>query len=285
MLINEKLPHVSIVVLNWNGWEDTIECLQSLFNINYKNYKIVVVDNGSNDESVKKIHEYAEGIRHTDASSVNYARIYNKISLKEVDRSDNYEICVNNDRYEFVLLKCDKNYGYAIGNNVGIEYAIKVHKSDYVLVLNNDTIVEKNCLTELVKEAEKDRTIGMAGPKTFYYYSPEEFSFAGSFTSRITCDLPNIKEKDSNVFQDVDILSGCCQFFRTSMIEKIGMYDPSYPPGYDNLEICFRAKKYLYKIRYVPAAGIWHKIGKSRIKAEKNPNKYSDQLNYSASLD
>jgi GT2 family glycosyltransferase len=111
----ESWPKIAIIVLNWNGWRDTIECLESLRHITYPNYEIIVIDNGSNDGSVEHIQE-----------------IYSNLTLIETG----------------------KNLGYAGGNNVGICYALK-QGADYVLILNNDTMVEPYTLTAMVEVAKE----------------------------------------------------------------------------------------------------------------------------------
>ena len=120
-------PKVSIIILNWNGLDDTIECLESLQKITYPNYEVIVVDNGSrgNDAQVlrEKFGDYIE------------------------------------------LIQNDKNYGYTGGNNIGIRYALHNSSWDYFLVLNNDTVVESGFLTELVNIAESAPSSGIAGPK------------------------------------------------------------------------------------------------------------------------
>ncbi|MCE5214153.1 MAG: glycosyltransferase, partial [Methanobacterium sp.] len=104
-----ETPKVTIVIVNWNGWEDTIECLKSLYHVNYTNFNIIIVDNHSQDDSVKKIKDYIE----------------NK---------------------KLILIVNDENYGFAEGNNIGIRYAQKNFNPDYILLLNNDTIVDKEFL-------------------------------------------------------------------------------------------------------------------------------------------
>jgi len=108
-------PKVVIIVLNWNGWRDTIECLESLQRLTYPNYQVIVVDNGSTDDSVGRIR-----------------RAYPNV----------------------VLIETDENLGYAGGNNVGINYALK-HGTEYVLILNNEVKIEPNVLTVMIEVAKQ----------------------------------------------------------------------------------------------------------------------------------
>ena len=137
----EKEPLVYIVILNWNNAPDTIECLQSLEKSNYLSYVPLVIDNGSTNGAVEDIRDRFSAI--------------NVIELEE-------------------------NLGYAVGNNVGIQHAME-QGAEYVLILNNDTIVEPNMISELIKFAESNPGAGMVGPK-MYCAEPEDTIFAtGSF--------------------------------------------------------------------------------------------------------
>lgn len=136
-------PKVSIIVLNWNGLKDTIECLESLKKITYPNYEMVVVDNGSegNDADVleKRYKDYVKVIRNKD------------------------------------------NLGWGGGNNRGMEYAI-ANGSNFLLILNNDMAVEKSFLEPLVEDMLRDEKIGIIGPANYHYYEPQKLFSSGKKT-------------------------------------------------------------------------------------------------------
>jgi len=126
-------PLVIVVVVNWNGLADTLECLGSLARLDYPNYDTVVVDNGSTDGSVPAIRE----------------------------------------RFELVMVvENSENLGYAGGNNIGLEHAMR-RGADYALLLNNDTLVAPDCLCRLVAAAQADPEVGMAGPIIYYRDLPD----------------------------------------------------------------------------------------------------------------
>ena len=118
----DKKPEVSIIILNWNGLEDTIECLESLKKITYPNYKLIIVDNGSEGNDVAVL-------RHRFGSYIH-------------------------------IIEKDKNYGFTEGNNIGMRYALK-GEARYILLLNNDTIVDPDFLSNLIKVAAGDPKIGL----------------------------------------------------------------------------------------------------------------------------
>ena len=166
---------VAIIILNWNGWKDTIECLESLYQINYNNFDVIVIDNDSHDESLEKIRNYASGKIYVKSDFFEYNSNTKPIKILEYTKRDSEHI---NDEINFfklpsnrlILIKNDANYGFAEGNNIGIRYAVNNLSSDYILLLNNDTVVDKDFLKEMVNIGESSTNIGIIGPKIYYYY-------------------------------------------------------------------------------------------------------------------
>lgn len=229
-------PRVSIIILNWNGLEDTIECLESLRKITYPNYEIIIVDNASTGKDV--------------------------VVLKE--RYGDYIHIIAND----------KNYGFAEGNNIGIRYAL-AKQSDYVFMLNNDTIVDADFLAELVRVAEEDDKAGILGGKIYYYASPNRFQSVGG---RIYWWLGYIEDisgqDDVGQFERVaerDYVYATAMLIKRQVIEKVGLLDSSLFFGMEDYDYCARAPKAGFKVLYVPGAKVWHKQGASRKKLPDHP--------------
>lgn len=219
-------PKVSIMILNWNGKEDTIECLESLGQVDYPNYEIVLVDNGSTDGSVE------------------YFR----------DKYPAVEIIENED-----------NLGFAEGNNVGIKKVVE-RGTDYILLQNNDTIVDPHFLKELVRVIESDTDIGVVGPTIFHYNERKKIQAAGAkvfwYIGR-ACHLGKNKvyDKKRNKIKEVDYITGCSLLARSELFDKIGYLNKDYFAYWEETDWCVRARKGGYKILYVPEAKIWHKGG------------------------
>jgi len=248
-------PKISIIILNWNGWEDTLECLESINRINYPNYDILVVDNGSEDESISKIHEYAEGLSlynhdHRELTLFEYIKY-------DDDLDDDYFKLNSNQR--LVLIKNDNNIGFSAGNNIGIKFSLKNLKSEYVLLLNNDTVVQENFLDELVDFAEKEPEIGIVGPGVYFYDKPEELAYIGH-----NINLCNARISDPPALntepKQLDYVVGCGLLIKRVVIEKVGLLDTDYFLYYEDADWCLRAKKIGYKVFYVPRSKIYHKI-------------------------
>jgi hypothetical protein len=224
-------PKVVIVVLNWNEKRLTIECLESLKRIDYNNYEILLVDNGSTDGSQE----------------------YFRVQYPEI-----------------ALLENEVNLGFAEGNNIGIRYAMN-GQADYVLLLNNDTLVHTTFLSELVNVAERDVRIGFAGPKIYYHDwhgQRNVIAYAGGWVNLWTGTARNIgaRKKDRgqyDVIQTVDQLSGSCLLVKKELLEKVGLMNSDYFLYWEDTDWCFRAQQFGFKLVYVPRAVVWHRVSAS----------------------
>lgn len=222
-------PKVVIVILNWNGLNDTVECLESLKKITYPNYNIIVVDNGSTGNDAGELKT----------------------------RFSNYIFLIEND----------KNYGYTCGVNIGIKYALNNLATDYILLLNNDTIVDPEFLKKMVELAETDNSIGIVGPKIYQYGSP---ACTPGISDKITkikmwISFIGIKQIDLWKFKNPDKgeIIGCCQLTKNDVIKKIGFFDESFFCFFEETDYETRARAAGYKIVNTPAARIWHKGGRT----------------------
>ena len=152
---------VYIILLNYNGWKDTIECLESILKNNYDNYQIIVVDNDSPNKSMGYIINWAEGkqevvydensqLKHLsqphEQKPLNYVFYTKEEALKGGVRDK--ELKLNNP---IIFIQSDENGGFAAGNNVGIKYALAKDDFEYIWLLNNDTVIENNTLSKFVK--------------------------------------------------------------------------------------------------------------------------------------
>ena len=264
-------PKVSIIILNWNGWEDTIECLESLCQITYPNYDVIVVDNGSEDESVDKIKEYCEGKIKVESKFFEYDPGNKPIKIIEYTReeadagkSKEKETIDLPSNRKLILIKNEKNYGFAEGNNIAMRYALKALNPGYVLLLNNDTVVDNEFFSELVKVGEGDEKIGVVGPTVYCYGDQNRIQSAGVNLcwNKGTGDPLRLNEIDDGQFNkivEVDYVAGCALLAKSGVFEKIGYLNQEYFAYVEEADWCVRAKKAGYKVLYVPKAKIWHK--------------------------
>jgi len=227
-------PKVGIVVLNWNGWPDTVKCLESLDNVNYSNFCVIVVDNGSTDSSVEKIKAWIK----------------------------------NNPKPERFLMICNnENLGFAGGCNVGIRQAISLN-CQYVFLLNNDTIVDTNCLLAMVSQAEQYKDVGIIGPKIYYANDPLKIWYAGANLSLFKPGARYHGRGDKDVGQfnkvkQVTFVSGAAMLIKREVFDRIGLLDERFFFGVEDYDFCRRALSNGYRLLYVPDAVVWHKVGAS----------------------
>lgn len=264
-------PKVAIIILNWNGWEDTVECLESVYQIEYPLYEVIVVDNGSKDGSIQKIKNYADGktkVKSTffKCSQENKPIYVKEYSKAELENSVPIKETITNpvSRKNLILIKNDNNYGFAEGNNIGIRFTLNNLNPDYILLLNNDTVVDPYFLNEMIKVAENDSHIGVLGPTVYEYKNPFEVQSAGAkiyWNKGEVVNLTSRESKYSDEPEDVDSVIGCALLAKTELFHKIGYLNKDYFAYLEESEWCVRAHKASYRIVYVPIGKIWHKGG------------------------
>ncbi|ALM76391.1 glycosyltransferase family 2 protein [Thermococcus barophilus] len=271
------LPRVSIIILNWNGWKDTIECLESLYRITYPNYDVIVVDNASQDDSIQKIKEYCEGKIKINSKFFDYNPNNKPIKVFEISEDEAEKGKFNRQLYEkypverrMIIIENKGNYGFAGGNNVGIKFALKVLNSDYVLILNNDTVVDPNFLNEMINVAMRDEKIGICGPKIYYYNIPNMIWHAGGYVNFWTGKYgykgwtkDGRGEIDKGQYDKISeelFVSGCCMLISKKVLTQVGLFDESFFFGSEESDIGIRANNAGFKVVYVPNSKIWHKV-------------------------
>jgi len=250
-------PKVAIIVLNWNGWKNTVECLESIYQNNYLNFEVILVDNGSKDDSIQRIREYASGKLTTQSKFFKYNQNGKPLKLVHPKKE---KVSLHFSR-QLLLLDNNINHGFALGTNIGIRLAQKQH-ADYILLLNNDIVVDKDFLAELVYVAEANPKIGVLGPTIYYYSRPDVVDFAGE-----NLTLWQVRGKEytstSKMAREVDKIEGSCILIRRVVIDQIGLLYTKYWAYWEETDLCFRAKKAGFKVTYVPQSKIWHKVAQS----------------------
>jgi len=277
---HKRYPKVSIVILNWNGWGDTIECLESVYQMNYPYYDVIVVDNASSDDSIQRIIDWANGKLGVKSFLLTYNPTnkpleYVEYNEDEIQRKNWLKKTIKSRNNVLTIIKNKKNYGFSKANNIAIKYLLESTNSEYILLLNNDVVVANNFLITLIKDTEKRKDCGIAGPKIFYYSKNRDILwFAGGKINKWHPQIYRhigMKERDSekyNKIRYVDWVSGAAMLLKVETIKKVGMLDESYSFGFEDVDYCLKAKKDGVKIIYIPNAIIWHKVGASRKKNE-----------------
>ncbi|NOR69695.1 MAG: glycosyltransferase [Methylomarinum sp.] len=231
MAINKskaQQQYIEIVVLNWNGKKDTLECLDSLIKINYKNFGITVADNGSTDGSVDIIRK--------DFPAIN-------------------------------IIENGSNLGFAGGNNKAIELALK-SDAKFILLLNNDTVVSPNILSAFVQASEQKPDGGIFGGKIYHYTEKNKIWYAGGYWDKKSLYFSERGAGQIDVGQfdhlvETEWVIGCAMFIRPEVFKKIGLLEHKFFLNNEEIDFCSRARRSGFSCIYVPDAKVWHKISVS----------------------
>jgi GT2 family glycosyltransferase len=216
-------PKVSIIILNWNGKENTINCLEALKLTTYSNYETILVDNGSIDGSVKYFKDHYPGIK---------------------------------------LIENGGNLGFAEGNNVAIREVLKREEIKYISLLNNDTIVKSDWLEKLVNALESDEKIGSCQPKILSLIHPDMIDAVGIYIDRYGGAFQEgHNEKDLGQYDKTTEVFGVCAgaaLYRVKMLNQIGLFDKDFFAYYEDVDLAIRARLFGWRSVCVPQAVIYH---------------------------
>jgi GT2 family glycosyltransferase len=221
-----KYPRVAVVIVVWNGRNDTLECLESFSGDVYPNKQIIVVDNGSSDDSVVRIRA---------------------------------------DFPDALILQTGKNLGFTGGNNVGIRRAIE-NGADYVYLINNDTTVEPDALEKLVAAAEANPQAGLLAPVIHDFDAPRAIWFAGSMLDlrhgAAWHDNARQPARTETPYE-VPWATGCAMLLASPLLNELGGFDDRYYLSWEDVDLSLRVRNSGRSVMVVPDARIYHKGGQS----------------------
>lgn len=284
-------PLVYIIILNWNGWKDTIECLESVFRNNYPNYRVVVCDNGSTDGSLEKIKAWADGrlvpekpssekLRNLSFPPIGKPPEYEEYSRLEAEKGG------NDSNTSLTLVRIEDNLGFAGGNNVGIRFALSRDDFSFVWLLNNDTLVTPETLSALVRRMMEKPGAGICGSKLIYYQNPDIIQGLGgaSYNKWIGTNrhLGYLDQQDASLIQaDVearmDYVIGASMLVTKKFLHEIGLMSEEYFLYFEELDWAYRAHG-RFSLAYAADSVVYHKEGSSAGKCD--PKKKSMAVDY-----
>lgn len=243
---------ISIVIINYNSGEYTTDCLNSLYETDIEDNKllVIIIDNGSLNEDVTMVKNY----------------------ISEFNR----DIKRSGKNIQFTLIENGENLGFSKGNNIGIKYALH-QGEDYIIILNNDTVVDKHFIREIVKTANSNEKIGIISPKIYFSkgneYHKEKYKenekgkviwYAGGIMDwkNIIGSHRGVDEVDVGQYDrigETDFATGCCMLINKNLFDRIGYFNEKYFLYYEDNDFSQRAKKAGFKIVFTPSAIVWHK--------------------------
>lgn len=219
------MPSLAAIVLNYNGRDLTLQTVESLLGLTHADTEIVVVDNGSTDDSHQAV----------------------PAAFPEV-----------------TPLRLEENRGISPGINLGIRYAMRTGH-DYLLILNNDIEVHPEMATELLAVLESDPGIGCVGPKTYYHAERNRLWSAGGiirFRESVTRErgMGEIDHGQYDRTEEVDYVNGCAMLVPRRVVERIGLWDPVYFLGVEDADWCMRMKRAGLHCWFAHRALLWHMV-------------------------
>jgi GT2 family glycosyltransferase len=217
-----------VVVLNWNGESVIAPCLRSLLDVSGVDLGIIVVDNDSDDASAE---------------------------------------IVRRDFPQVELIVNDRNLLFAEGNNVGIRRALEMG-GEYILLLNNDTVVDPDFALPMIEAMRRDARVGVVGPQILYFDDPERIWYGGGGFYPLLWiprhrDIRRLRAEVSRAAQETAYVTGCALMFRRDVALGIGLLDPSYGMYNEDVDFCQRAREGGWRCFYEPSAAVWHKVSAS----------------------
>jgi len=270
-----SVSRVYIIVVNWNGWKDTIECLDSLLLLEYPDFRVVVCDNGSQDDSVIKLSEWFE--RTFDSGSAVWQVLGRTVAENGGGSSDAL----------FSLVTNGVNLGFGGGTNVGLRYALACGDADFCWLLNNDTVVEALALTEMVKRLNEKPDAGMCGSTLREYDNRSSIQALGGAIYYKWLGIAwhigrtingDVLPDPALVEKKMDYVVGASLLVRSAYLKEVGLMSEDYYLYFEEIDWVSRGHG-LYSLAYAPNSVVYHKVGAS-IGTATNPLRKSYQCDY-----
>ena len=295
------MPHTAIVLVNYRNWQDTIECLESLYRNSYPEFQVIVCDNNSGNRSLEKIAEWAEGKIPAPLSSGMMERysvppvpkpipyvIFDSPESAETRWEESETLAMKkkavNTKYPLVLLQTGKNAGFSSGNNAGIRYALCKPGCEFVWCLNNDTVIEKDALSKLAEYYHENRTLrgkktGLIATKLRSYEQPDGvFSVGGKYVPWLGRLKGDSFDTDLGQYDRpirIKSVAGASMAASAEFIRDAGMLDESYFLFFEEFDWSLRAIRKGYALGYQWKSIVYHKGGMSIGEGSKEPSPFS----------
>lgn len=273
------MPRVAICIINYKGWQDTIECLKSLDELTYPNAEVVLVENGSGDDSRFKLESFFKQftMRPLKIPDMDRLKVYNLTAVEKL-----YEITGWKNLARVTFIISGENLGFAGGNNLAVNWLeLQQGKPEYYLFLNNDTTVEPDFLAKLIAflrnppksifdmagRLYQNPKLGIVGPKILNFYDHTRIWFIGGrFERYFTRGVHIGYDKKDNQPQKpflVDYYTGCALMVKREVLQEIGLMREDYFMYYEDADWCLRARQKGWLVGVEPQAVIYHKASRT----------------------
>lgn len=289
-VIRKNGVRTCIVLVNYKNYLDTIECLESVLRSNIADYQIVVVDNNSGNDSLRHIVDWAENTNSVQVKPIEpLSYLFSTSLIKPIpyalyDKDFSEFTSIGDSGCKLVLIQSKVNLGFSGGNNVAITCALKKNCFDYFWLLNNDTVVEPDTLTNLTAKADKYKAefkkVGIMGCKLFRYSAPDSFQAIGGTYNKRLALMRHIGafQKDNGQFDieetvaKMDYVIGASMFIPAGFISDVGLLDEQYFLYYEEIDWVIRGKSKGWAIGFCWDAKVYHKEGAATGSSRFNGN-------------
>lgn len=263
-----------IIILNWNSWQHTIECLESVARLTYSNFQVVVCDNASSDGSIDYIKSWANGEQEILPNTNPTIRtlieplVRKPITFVEYSREEaEHGGTVEEKNVQLVIIHTGGNLGFAGGSNIGLRYALTCGDMEYVWLLNNDTVVCKDALTALVERMQMVPDAGICGSTLLYYDKPNCIqTMGGGRYNRwlgMAKDIGRYEEYTediTNQLVSLEYVCGASMLVSKPFLEETGLMSEDYFLYFEELDWALRGRP-RFTVTYAPKSIVYHKEG------------------------
>lgn len=272
---------IYIVLVNFHGFQDTIECLESLHHLQYTDFQIILIDNSDDNKDINNLKAWAEG--EYDEIETNFPQYV----IPKIDKPVSHVFLKEEDFKEqkfdqkLLIVKAQENRGFAAANNIALRYINQFDlKDSLVWLLNNDTVVALETLQQIIDELKaipkKEMDLTLFGTPLFEYEKPSRIqAIAGKYhkslgiTSHIGKGLSYDKNLDTNSY-NIDYPIGASLVLSAGFLENVGLMNEEYFLFFEELDWVQRAKTIEGDTKVLPVFGVYHKQGKATLSGRKN---------------
>ena len=260
---------VAVIVLNWNGWPDSLACLASLSpSVEHGLARIVLVDNASTDESALRIREWFRT---------------KNLEFLEMLEQEMHGTTGPTAVPPYVLVHSRRNGGYAAGNNLGIEFALRLAETDFIFVLNNDATVAPDCINRWVRWAERHPVSGIIGSTIVEDHGRLRIAGGSNYNLLLTTTRP-ARVIDGTRESHVDYVAGAAQFIRADALRRVGLLSEEYFLFFEELDLARRITKSGFEITWCPESIVHHHGGRATGSRSRATDKKSPLAEYHSNL-
>jgi len=249
---------VYVLIVNWNNWPDTLECLESVFHSGYPQFQVLLCDNGSTDGSLDYVKAWAEGRLDVEVEPSSLLRQLSRASLRRPIRYLEYDKqmaekggSADDGECPLILIQTGQNLGFGAGNNVGLRYVLARNDAQFVWLLNNDTVVAPDALTQLVATLEAKPDAGQCGSTILFFDRPDVVQICGGCeynpwwgsiralgAGYPASDLPDAEF----VERRMTYVAGAALLVRMVFVQKVGLLPEDYFLYFEEIDWATRGR-------------------------------------------